>query len=52
MPGRGKKANRTANSIIYHVYKYFKKGSAKNKYKGPPKLTSKTSEAPITVNVQ
>ena len=42
----GKRANRTANTsiILYHVYKYFKKGSAKSKYRGPQKLTSKTAE--------
>ena len=44
MPGRGKRANRTANTSIYHVYKYFEKGSAKSKYRGPLKLTSKTAE--------
>ena len=37
--------NRTANASIYHVYKYFEKGSAKSKYRGPPLLTSKTAEA-------
>ena len=41
-PGRGKRANRTANAS---VYKYFEKGSAKSKYRGPPKLTSKAAEA-------
>ena len=45
MPGRGKRANRTANASIYHVYRYFEKVSAKNNYRGPPKLTSKTAEA-------
>ena len=30
---------------IYHVYKYFEKGSVKSKYRGPPKLTSNTAEA-------
>ena len=45
MPGRGKRVNRTANTSIYHVYKYFEKGSAKSKYRGPPILTSKTAEA-------
>ena len=30
---------------FYHLYKYFEKGSAKSKYRGPPKLTSKTAEA-------
>ena len=29
----------------YHVYKYYEKGSAKSKYRGPPKLTLKTAEA-------
>ena len=45
MPGRGKRVNRTANASIYNVYKYFKKGSVKSKYRGPPKLTPKTAEA-------
>ena len=45
MPGRAKRANLTANARIYHVYKYFEKGSAKSKYRGPPKLTLKTAEA-------
>ena len=45
MPGRGNRANRTANAMIYHVYKYFKKGSTKSKYRRPPNLTSKTTEA-------
>ena len=31
MPGRGKRANSTAKAIIYNVYKYFEKESAKNK---------------------
>ena len=44
MPGRGMRVNRTANASIYHVYKYFEKGSVKSKYRGPPKLTSKTAE--------
>ena len=45
MPGRGKRANRTAKASIYNVYKYIEKGSAKTEYRGPPKLTSKTAEA-------
>ena len=45
MPGRGKGANSTAKAIIYNVYKYFEKESAKNKCRRPPKLTSKTAEA-------
>ena len=45
MPGRGKRANSTAKAIIYHVYKYFEKESAKNKCRRPLKLTSKTAEA-------
>ena len=45
MPGRGKRANGTAKAIIYNVYKYFEKESAKNKCRRPPKLTSKTAEA-------
>ena len=28
MPGRGKRAKRTANASIYHVYMYFEKCSA------------------------
>ena len=42
MPGRRKRANRTANASIYQ---YFEKGSAKSKYRGPPKLTSNAAEA-------
>ena len=45
MPGRRKRVNRTANASIYHVYKYIEEGSAKSKYRGLPKLTSKTAEA-------
>ena len=45
MPGRGKRANSTSKAIIYNVYKYFEKESAKNKCRRPPKLTSKTAEA-------
>ena len=45
MPGRGKRANSTAKAIIYNMYKYFEKESAKNKCRRPPKLTSKTAEA-------
>ena len=37
--------NRTATVSIYHVYKYFEKESGKSKYRGPPKLASKTAEA-------
>ena len=44
MPGGGKRVNRTAKASLYHVYKYFEKGSAKSKYRGPLKLTSKTAE--------
>ena len=44
MPGKGKRAKRTATASIYHVYKYFEKGIAKSKYRGPPKLTSKTAD--------
>ena len=45
MPGRGKRVNSTAKTIIYNVYKYFERESAKSKYRGPPKLTHKTAEA-------
>ena len=45
MPGREKRANRTANASIYHVYKYFEKGSVKSKYRRPLKLTSNIAEA-------
>ena len=44
MPGRGKRANSTANAIIYHVCKYFEKESEKSKYRWPSKLTSNTAE--------
>ena len=45
MPGRGKRSNSTAKTIIYNVYKYFQKETAKNKYRGALKLTSRTAEA-------
>ena len=45
MPGRGKRANSTAQTIIYNVYQYFQKETAKNKYRGALKLTSRTAEA-------
>ena len=45
MPGRGKRANSTSKTIIYNVYKYFQKDTAKNKYRGALKLTSRTAEA-------
>ena len=45
MPGRGKRVNRTANVIVSRVYKYFEKGCSKSKYRGPPKLASRTAEA-------
>ena len=44
MPGRGKRVNSTAKTIIYNVYKYFERESTKTKYRGPPKLTHKTAE--------
>ena len=31
--------------IIYNIYKYFERESAKSRYRGPPKLTHKTAEA-------
>ena len=45
MPGRGKRVKGIAKTIIYNIYKYFKKKSAKSKYRGPLKLTRKTAEA-------
>ena len=45
MPGRGKRANGTAKNIIYNFYQYFQKETAKNKYRGALKLTSRTAEA-------
>ena len=45
MPGKGRRANSTAKSIIYNVYKYFERENAKSKYRGPPKLTFETAEA-------
>ena len=45
MTGKGRRANNTAKSIIYNVYKYFERVNAKSKYRGLPKLTFKTAEA-------
>ena len=45
MPGRGKRVNSTAKNIIFNVYKYFERESAKTKNRVPPKLTNKTAEA-------
>ena len=45
MPGRGKRVNSIAKTIICNVYKYFERESAMSKYRGPPKLTHKTAEA-------
>ena len=45
MPGRGKRVNSTAKTVIYNVYKYFQRESTKSKYRGPPKSTHKTAEA-------
>ena len=44
MTGRGKRANSTAKNIIFNVYKYFERESAKTKNRVLPKLTHKTSE--------
>ena len=45
MPGRGKRVNSTAKNIIFNVYRFFEKESAKTKNKAPPRLTHKTAEA-------
>ena len=47
MPGRGKRVNSTAKNIIFNVYKYFERESAKTKNRSrvPPKLTHKAAEA-------
>ena len=45
MPGRGKRVNSTAKNIIFKVYRFFEKESAKTKNKAPPRLTHKTAEA-------
>ena len=45
MPGRGKRLNTTAKTTIYNVYQYFKRESAKSKYKVHPKLANKTAKA-------
>ena len=45
MPGRGKRVNSTAKTIICNVYSYFERQSEKSKGRGPPKITSKTAEA-------
>ena len=44
MLGRGKRPNTTAKIIIYNVYQYFQKETAKSKYRGALKLTSRTAE--------
>ena len=44
MPGRGKRVNSTAKNIIFNVYKYFERESAKTKNRVQPKLTHKTAE--------
>ena len=45
MPGRGKRVSSTAKNIIFNVYRFFEKESAKTKNKVPPTLTHKTAEA-------
>ena len=45
MPGRGKRVNSTAKTIICNVYVYFERQCQKSKGRGPPKLMSKTAEA-------
>ena len=45
MSGRGKRVNSTAKNIIFNIYKYFERESAKTKNRVPPKLTHKTAEA-------
>ena len=45
MPGRGKRVNSTAQNIIFNVYKYFERESAKTKNRVPSKLMHKTTEA-------
>ena len=45
MPGKGKRVNSTAKSIIFNVYSYFERQSQKSKVRGPPKLTSRTADA-------
>ena len=44
MPGRGKRVNSTAKSIIVNVYEYFER-SKKTKASTAPKLVKKISEA-------
>ena len=44
MLGRGKRPNTTAKIIIYNVYQYFQKETAKSKYRGTLKLISRTAE--------
>ena len=45
MAGRGKRVNSTAKNIIFNVYKYFERESAKTKNRVLPKLMHKTAEA-------
>jgi hypothetical protein len=43
MPGRGKRANSIAKTIIYNVHQYFEE-TTKSKYRGALKLTRMTAE--------
>ena len=49
MPGSGKRVNSTAKNIIFNVYKYFERKSAKTKNRVPPKLTEATGYGECTV---
>ena len=48
MPGRGKRVNSTAKTIIYNVYKYFERESTKSKYRGHPHKTAEATGYPRT----
>ena len=45
MPGKGKRLNSAAKTIITNVYQYFEKQSQKTKLSIAPKLSRKTAEA-------
>ena len=42
---KGKRVTSAAKTIIYNIYKYFKRQPSKSKCRGPPQVTCKTTEA-------
>ena len=51
MPGRGKRVNSTAKSIIVNVYEYFESQSKKTKASTAPKLVKKTSDSVYVLSI-